>query len=77
MRPHLDEEIYECRSFAAHCARKAVLAADADAREEFLLRQSNWLQLARSYEFAQSLLSEPAAIECDRQDGSLLLQLGW
>ena len=72
MGSHLDEEIYECRSFAAHCARKAAYALTADARADFLDQASNWLQLARSYQFAQLLLDDPAATEPGRQDGAIL-----
>jgi len=61
MAVHLAREIEECREHAAHCARKARLAAAEDARVDFLRLEQNWLQLARSYEFAQRLLNEPGA----------------
>ena len=72
MRSYLDEEIYECRSFAAHCARKAAFAVTADAREDFLDQEANWLRLARSYQFAQNLLNDPATIKHGRQDSPFL-----
>jgi hypothetical protein len=55
--PPLVREIEECRRHAAHCANKAKLAQQAEAREDFLRLEKSWLQLARSYEFAQGLLA--------------------
>lgn len=59
MAYQLAKEIEECRAHAAHCARKAQTALEPDVRDDFLRLEQNWLQLARSYEFAQQLANGP------------------
>jgi len=62
MTGHLDKAIDECRAHAAHCARKAETALEQGVRDDFLRLTQSWLQLARSYEFAQAIMngSQPA-----------------
>lgn len=57
MTAYLAKEIKECREHAAHCARKAMSASAEDVREDFLRLERSWLQLARSYEFAQEIMN--------------------
>jgi hypothetical protein len=53
----LIKEIEDCQAHAAHCARQANNAACPNIREDFLRLEQSWLQLARSYEVAQQILS--------------------
>jgi hypothetical protein len=53
----LTKEIEECLTHAAHCASRAKNAATSDMREDFLRLEQNWLQLARSYEVAQQIVT--------------------
>ena len=59
MTGHLAKAIQECREHAAHCARKAKTALERDVREDFVRLEQSWLQLARSYEFAQAVMEDP------------------
>jgi 16S rRNA U1498 N3-methylase RsmE len=54
------KQIEECRAHAAHCARQAKSATCPDIREDFRRLEQNWLQLARSYELAQQIVSPEA-----------------
>ncbi len=58
MTGHLDKAIDECREHAAHCARKAETALEQGVRDDFLRLAQSWLQLARSYEFAQTVVKD-------------------
>lgn len=49
-------EVFHCRARAEECARKADEAFTEEMREEFLRLRQSWLNLARSYEFAERLL---------------------
>jgi hypothetical protein len=53
----LTKEIEDCLAHAAHCARQATNAACPSIREDFLRLEQNWLQLARSYQNAQQIVS--------------------
>jgi hypothetical protein len=53
----LTKEIEDCQAHAAHCARQAKNAACPNIREDFLRLEQNWLQLARSYEVAQQIVT--------------------
>jgi hypothetical protein len=64
----LSKEIEECRAHAAHCARQAKSTACPDIREDFRRLEQNWLQLARSYEVAQQIVS-PSTQSDNRNDG--------
>lgn len=59
MTGDLTKAIDECREHAAYCARKAKSVFEQDAREDFLRLEQSWLQLARSYEFAQAVMKDP------------------
>ena len=65
----LNKEIEECRAHAAHCARQAKSTACPDIREDFRRLEQNWLQLARSYEVAQQIVS-PSTKSDNRNDGN-------
>jgi hypothetical protein len=65
----LSKEIEECRAHAAHCARQAKSTACPDIREDFRRLEQNWLQLARSYEVAQQIVS-PGTKSDNRNDGN-------
>ena len=65
----LSKEIEECRAHAAHCARQAKSTACLDIREDFRRLEQNWLQLARSYEVAQQIVS-PSTQSDNRNDGN-------
>jgi hypothetical protein len=69
MLRHLSKEIAECREHAAYCARKAQGARADEMREDFLRLEKNWLQLARSYEFAQALLEDDHNVVSIRRRG--------
>lgn len=64
MMADLAKVIDECREHAASCARKAESVFARDARDDFLRLEQSWLQLARSYEFAQAVMT--------RQSGNTL-----
>jgi hypothetical protein len=53
----LTKEIEDCQAHAAHCARQAKGATCPNIREDFLRLEQNWLQLARSYETAQQIVT--------------------
>jgi hypothetical protein len=53
----LIKEIEDCQAHAAHCARQANGAACPNIRADFLRLEQSWLQLARSYQVAQQILS--------------------
>jgi hypothetical protein len=53
----LTKEVEDCQAHAAHCARQAKGAACPNVREDFLRLEQNWLQLARSYEVAQQIVT--------------------
>jgi hypothetical protein len=53
----LTKEIEDCQAHAANCAREAKNAACPNIREDFLRLEQNWLQLARSYEVAQQIVT--------------------
>jgi hypothetical protein len=65
----LSKEIEECRAHAAHCARQAKSTACPDIREDFRRLEQNWLQLVRSYEVAQQIVS-PGTKSDNRNDGN-------
>jgi hypothetical protein len=65
----LSKEIEECRAHAAHCARQAKSTACPDIREDFRRLEQNWLQLARSYEVAQQIVSPGTKFD-NRNDGN-------
>jgi len=65
----LSKEIEECRAHAAHCARQAKSTTCPDIREDFRRLEQNWLQLARSYEVAQQIVS-PGTKSDNRNDGN-------
>jgi len=65
----LSKEIEECRAHAAHCARQAKSTACPDIREDFHRLEQNWLQLARSYEVAQQIVS-PGTKSDKRNNGN-------
>ncbi len=52
----LTDEVRNCYERADECGRKANASASAELRADFLLLQQSWLNLARSYEFAERLL---------------------
>ena len=53
----LTKEIEDCLDHAAHCAGQAKTAACPNIRQDFLRLEQNWLQLARSYENAQQIMT--------------------
>jgi hypothetical protein len=53
----LIKEIEDCQTHAAHCAEQAKNATCPNIREDFLRLERNWLQLARSYETAQQIVT--------------------
>jgi hypothetical protein len=56
----LTKEIEECQVHAAHCALRAENAVCPDIREDFLRLEQSWLQLARSYQIAQQIVTTGA-----------------
>jgi hypothetical protein len=57
MAHSLTKEIEDCLAHAAHCACQAKDATCPGIREDFLRLEQNWLQLARSYEIAQQIVT--------------------
>lgn len=55
MLASVSDEIRECYAHAQECARKAGNATSEEARQDFWRLEQNWLNLARSYEFARRL----------------------
>ena len=56
MLQNLRKEIRDCYVRAERCARNAEAALTEDVRKDFLDLEKFWLNLARSYEFAEQLL---------------------
>jgi hypothetical protein len=52
----LSKEVADCYAHADACKRKADSALTEETREDFLRLHKSWLNLARSYEFAERLL---------------------
>jgi hypothetical protein len=57
MLQNLSEEVRACYTRAEECARKAETALSDEMRADFLRLERSWLNLARSYQFAQQLLA--------------------
>jgi hypothetical protein len=55
MLQNLSEEIRECLLRAEECKRKSKTALCASAIKDYLDMEQRWLNLARSYEFAERL----------------------
>src|SRR5262249_25244088 len=56
MLNNLSEQIRECLQHAEDCARKAAeLPSSSPLREDFLRLEKRWLELARGFEFGESL----------------------
>jgi hypothetical protein len=55
MLQKLNEEIAECYEHAVECRRRANETSDPGSRRDFLDMEQRWLQLAHSYQFAESL----------------------
>ena len=58
MLQRLREEVGACYAYARECARKADTAISDEMRYDLLRLQESWLNLARSYEFAEHRLSD-------------------
>jgi hypothetical protein len=56
MLSKVSDQVSGCYVSAEECARKAEKAFSAAMREDLLRLQASWLNLARSYEFAERLL---------------------
>jgi hypothetical protein len=52
----LSDQVRECYARAEECGRKAEDAFTEALRQDMLRLQASWLNLARSYEFAERLL---------------------
>lgn len=57
MMRKLSQDVAECYARAEDCQRKAEQAFTADTQQDFLRLQQSWLNLARSYEFAERPLA--------------------
>jgi hypothetical protein len=55
MLNNLSEQIRECLQHAEDYARNAAAQSDAGLRDDFLRLEKRWLDLARSFEFGESL----------------------
>ena len=55
MLANLSEQIRDCLDHAEECARKAADQTDPGLRNDFLRLEKRWLELARSWEFADRL----------------------
>jgi hypothetical protein len=55
MLQKLDADIRECHVRAAQCSERAKIQRDNWLKDELLRMEETWLQLAESYQFAQSL----------------------
>ena len=51
----LGKHIADCYARAEWCKRRAEQTAAADVQAEFLDLERSWLQLAKSYEFVETL----------------------
>lgn len=56
MLKSLSKEIRDCHAHAENCEERAETALNAEMRKDFLRLRDSWLNLARSYEFAEQLL---------------------
>jgi hypothetical protein len=56
MLANLSDQIRDCLEHAEECARKAAELPDGSRyRQDFLRLETRWLELARSFEFGESL----------------------
>ena len=56
MLDNVSEQIRECLEAAENCARKAAGLPDSSPfKQDFLILEQRWLELARSIEFGESL----------------------
>jgi hypothetical protein len=56
MLANLSEQIRDCLEHAEECAQKAAELPDGSPyRQDFLRLEKRWLELARSFEFGESL----------------------
>jgi hypothetical protein len=56
MLKNLSEQIRDCLNHAEDCAQKAAELPDGSSfRQDFLRLEKRWLELARSFEFGESL----------------------
>lgn len=53
---NLTEQIRDSYAHAKHCEERAATALSDVMQEDFLRLRDNWLNLARSYEFADQFL---------------------
>src|SRR5437879_2419062 len=56
-RKNIDDNFKKCLDRAANARSRAEEATDPARKAEYLRLESNWIQLARSYEFAKRLKS--------------------
>jgi hypothetical protein len=56
-RKNIDDNFNKCLERAANARRRADEATDPARKAEYLRLESNWIRLARSYEFAKRLKS--------------------
>ena len=54
-RKNIENNFKKCLERAANARSRAEEAADPARKAEYLLLESNWIRLARSYEFAKRL----------------------
>ncbi len=55
MLNNLSEQVRECLDHAEECARKAAAQTDPALREDYLMLEKRWLNLAQSMEFVERL----------------------
>ncbi len=55
MLQRLGDHIRNCRARAAEAEARAAATSEPDLRGEYLALSKQWLHLAQSYEFAESL----------------------
>ncbi|MGB7078194.1 MAG: hypothetical protein WBD53_13480 [Xanthobacteraceae bacterium] len=58
MTGDIAKSVEEGREHAATCARKAESVLEQETREDFPRLEQGWLQLVRSYEFAQAAMKD-------------------
>jgi hypothetical protein len=70
MLQKLSDQVRSCLVLAQECRHKAEHAAHNELRDDYIQLQRQWLNLARSYQIAEDMLS--AFYEHDRNRRELL-----
>ena len=55
MLQNLSKQVRECLQHAEDCAHRAKVEPDPNLQRDYIMMERRWLNLARSYQFAEQL----------------------